>query len=678
MLTTFFEGLFLVLQWPTIGFLILGVFLGVWLGAVPGLSGIIGIVIVLPFTYGMDPVAALAILLAIYAVTATGDTLSAVLLGVPGTAAAAATVLDGYPLAQQGQAERAFGAAFTVSMMGGVIGGLILALSLPFIRPVITQFASPELLMLGLLGLTMVGSLSGASVLKGLSAAGLGLLFSTVGYPPASPVPRYWFNQIFLLEGLPLIAVVLGLFAIPEVMSLALRNRAISAVPRNQSEGGGTRQGIRDALRHWFLVVRCSAIGIYIGMLPGLGASIVDWVAYGHTVQSSKAPSNFGRGDIRGVIGPEAANNAVRGGALIPTVAFGIPGSASMAILLGALLIQGIRPGEQMLGEKLVITYSMVWSIILANILAAIVLLFAARQIARIAFVPGHFIVPGVMALVLMGCWLERAHLGVWGVLILVGFLGVWMRLAGWPRAPFLLGFILGPIMESGYRLSTQAYGQTEWLTRPWVMAISALIVLTLALKLLSRFRGLLRDHRRAGAGGGDVRAARIPKMVGGEGEAGNPLLSILLTLTLIGVFAWAWYTAQGYRPAARLFPGSVAVLSLGLLAMLLVAELLPWLTRWIGRPGVGPAPVGPFPLGSVLGSLVFLIAISATAMAATVLGHALALSVFAMAYLALYARVGVIVAAIYAAGVYGFVTLFYGQLLAISLMRPQAAWWPL
>ncbi|HSG56990.1 MAG TPA: tripartite tricarboxylate transporter permease, partial [Paracoccaceae bacterium] len=442
-------------------------------------------------------VPALTLLLAIYAVTTTGDTLSAVLLGVPGTAASAATVIDGYPMAQRGEAERAFGAAFTVSMMGGVLGGVILALSLPIIRPVILQFASPEFFMLGVLGLTMVGALSGASMLKGLAAACLGLLASMVGYAPASPVPRYWFDQIFLLEGLPMIAVVLGLFALPEIMELALRNRSIAKVPQDQSAGGGTRQGIRDALTHWWLVLRCSAIGVYIGMLPGLGASIVDWVAYGHTVQSAKGETKFGQGDIRGVIGPESANNAVRGGALIPTVAFGIPGSASMAILLGALLIQGIRPGQEMLTEKLDITYSMVWTIILANILAALILLRASRQIARLAFVPGHFIVPAVVALVLMGSWLELAHIGGWGVLLLFAFVGIWMKYAGWPRPPLLLGFILGPIMESGYRLSTRAYGGLDWLTRPFVLVFLAIIVLTLVLKLRTQIRlqKVLKSH---------------------------------------------------------------------------------------------------------------------------------------------------------------------------------------
>ncbi|MBT5939271.1 MAG: tripartite tricarboxylate transporter permease, partial [Rhodospirillaceae bacterium] len=327
MFDAFITGLFLVFEWPAIGFLMLGVFIGIWLGAVPGLGGIIGLVLLLPFTYGMDPVPAFALLLGMFAVTSTSDTIASVLLGIPGTAASQATILDGYPLAQQGQAARAFGAAFTVSAFGGVFGALILAASLPLILPIILAFNAPELFMLGVLGLAMVGSLSGASILKGIAVAALGILLSTVGYADTIAISRFDFGTDYLSDKLPLIPVVLGLFAIPEIMELAIRNTSISKIPKGQIVGGGMMDGVKDAFRHWWLALRCAAIGTYIGMLPGLGAAIVDWIAYGHAVQSAKDKSQFGKGDIRGVIAPEAANNATRGGSLVPTVAFGIPGS---------------------------------------------------------------------------------------------------------------------------------------------------------------------------------------------------------------------------------------------------------------------------------------------------------------------------------------------------------------
>ena len=287
MFEAFWTGLVLVFQWPAIGYLFLGVVLGIWLGAVPGLGGIIGLVLLLPFTYGMDSVSAFALLLGMFAVTSTSDTISSVLLGVPGTAASQATVLDGYPLAQKGHAGRALGAAFTVSAFGGVFGAMVLAVSLPLILPLIVAFQSPEFFMLALLALIMVGSISGRSVYKGLVVAAFGILLSTVGYAQSAAVPRYFLGTDYLLDGLPLVPMVLGLFALPEIMELALRNTSISRVSSKDVEGGGILDGVKDAGRHWWLAVRGAMIGTYVGILPGMGGAIVDWVAL---AMPSRAP----------------------------------------------------------------------------------------------------------------------------------------------------------------------------------------------------------------------------------------------------------------------------------------------------------------------------------------------------------------------------------------------------
>ncbi len=388
-------GLYSVAAWPAIGYLFLGVFIGLYFGAVPGLSGLVGMAILLPFTFDMEPVSAFAFLLGMFAVTTTSDTVASVMLGIPGTAASQATILDGYPMARKGEAARAFGAAFTVSAVGGVLGAIILGLSIPIVKPLILHFTQPEFFMLGMLGLTMVGALSGGSMVKGLIAALAGLMLSYVGYAINGAIPRYWFGSTYLLDGFQLIPLVLGLFALPEVLELAVRNTSISQVDRAEVKGGMGR-GIADAFRNWWLVLRSTIIGAYIGMLPGLGGSIVDWVAYGHVVQSSRDKSGFGKGDVRGVIAPETANNAMKGGALIPTVAFGIPGSASMAILLGALLIQGLQPGPEMLTTKLHITFSMMWTLAIANVVGALLLMVLANQVAKVSFIRGHLIVPTV------------------------------------------------------------------------------------------------------------------------------------------------------------------------------------------------------------------------------------------------------------------------------------------
>lgn len=537
-------GLVLVFQWPAIGFLMLGVLIGIWLGAVPGLGGVIGLVLLLPFTYGMDPVPAFALLLGMYAVTTTSDTIASVMLGIPGTAASQATILDGYPMAQQGKAARAFGAAFTVSAFGGVFGAVILALSLPIILPVILAFGSPELFMLGVLGLAMVGSLSGGSVLKGLAAATLGILMATIGYAESeATIPRYFFDTDYLIDKLPLIPVVLGLFAIPEIMELAIRNVSISRVPKDQTEDGGMVEGIKDAFRHWWLALRCAVIGTYVGMLPGLGAAIVDWIAYGHAVQSAKDKSQFGHGDIRGVIAPEAANNATKGGSLMPTVAFGIPGSLGTAILLGALLIVGLRPGPDMLTTELHVTFSMVWMIVVANIVVAGLLMMWSKQVAKVAFVPGHLVVPGVILFVFMGAWLGGASLGDWISCLVMGIVGFVMKRGGWPRPPLVLAFILGRIMETSFQISMRAHDGLGWALRPAVLIIAVLIVLTIVFAV----RGITKN-----------KTANAPTQ--GEGGERNPLISLPFSLLMLALFAWAYAEAQQWPDTVRQFPSAAAI----------------------------------------------------------------------------------------------------------------------
>lgn len=500
MFDALYEGLTLVVQWPTLGYLMIGVIIGIWLGAVPGLGGALGIVLVLPFTYDMGAAAAFALLLGIYAVTSTSDTIASVMLGIPGTSSSQATILDGYPMARKGEAARAFGAAFTVSAFGGIFGALVLAISLPIALPVILSFNNPELFMLAMLGLVMVGSLSGASLAKGLTGAAFGLILSAVGYADATAIPRYWMGSDYLLDRVPLIPVVLGIFAVPELMDLAVRNRSISSAPAVERGFTQMFRGVKDAFAHWWLAIRCSSIGIYVGMIPGLGGAVVDWIAYGHAVQSSKNPEKFGTGDVRGVIAPEAANNAVRGGALIPTVAFGVPGSAINALLLSALLIQGLQPGKAMLTTDLPITFSMVWTIAIANIIAAGLLMMWSYQVAKLAFISSHLIVPGVMLFVFMGAWLTTSSAGDWVTLLIFSFIGYAMKRGDWPRPPIILAFILGGLMENSFILSWKIHQGLGWLERPIVLAIMALILLTFAFSIRKWLRARKQSDSRSQA----------------------------------------------------------------------------------------------------------------------------------------------------------------------------------
>ena len=341
-----------------------GVVMGLIIGILPGIGGLAGLALLLPFTFSMDPYAAFALLLGLSSVTATGDTIPAVLFGVPGTVASQATILDGYPMAKKGEAGRALAAAYTASLIGGLFGALLLAVSIPILRPIILYLGSPELLAFAAFGISMVAALSGNAPLRGLAVACLGIMIAMIGTDPQTGTLRWTLGSLYLWDGLPLVPVALGLFALPELCDLAIKRTSIAAGGSKFDIKTGMLLGARDAIRHWWLVLRCSWIGAGLGAIPGIGGSVVDWIAYGHAVRTEKgAQQTFGRGDVRGVIAPESANNAKEGGALVPTIAFGVPGSASMALLLGAFLIHGLVPGPDMLGKNLSITYAMVWSV---------------------------------------------------------------------------------------------------------------------------------------------------------------------------------------------------------------------------------------------------------------------------------------------------------------------------
>jgi len=551
-LDTLLSGLSLVLQWQALLYLVLGVLIGIWMGAVPGLGGAVGLVLLLPFTFGMDPVPAFALLLGSWAATSTSGAIASVLLGIPGTAAAQATILDGYPLAKQGHAARAMGAAFTSSAIGGVFGAAMLAISLPLILPVIRAFQAPETFMLGMLGLTMVSALSGRSISKGLVAAMLGMLLALVGFPAAQAIPRYTFETLYLLDELPVIPVLLGLFGIPEIMELAIKRVSIARVANQEVKGGALLDGVKDALREWGLVLRCSAIGTYIGMIPGLGASIVGWVTYGHAMQSAKDSSKFGDGDIRGVLAPEAANNALRGGALIPTLSMGIPGSVGTAVLLGALIMLGLRPGTSMLSENLDVTLSMVWQIALASVLATLMLFAGARHLSKIAFIPGDLLVPGVLLFIYMGAWLGSASIGDWLSCTLFGLLGFVMKRGGWSRPPVVLALVLGGILEGSFQISMRIHQGVGWLGRPIVIVILLIIS-------ASVFMGWRRLSKQ--------KSAETRK--GNNKDLPNPVISLPLAAALLGLFVWAGIESLDWPPSVRQLP--VLVTTVGAILSLIV-----------------------------------------------------------------------------------------------------------
>jgi len=670
MVDAFFRGLGLVFEWPSIGFLFLGVLIGTVIGAIPGLGGIIGLFVLLPFTYQMDPVPAFSLLLGMFAVVTTSDTIASVMLGIPGTAASQATILDGYPLAQKGQAARAFGAAFSVSAFGGVFGALMLAVSLPLIMPLILAFSSPEMFMVGILGLTMVGSLSGGSILKGLAVAMIGLLMSAFGYAEAFAIPRYSLGTDYLLDGLPIVTVVLGLFAIPELMDLALKDTSISKVSKDEMIGGSILDGMKDALENWWLVIRCSAIGTYIGILPGLGAGIVDWIAYGHAVHSAKDSSQFGHGDIRGVIAPEAANNAIKGGVLVPTIAFGIPGGLGAAILLGALLIQGLRPGPEMLTTKLHITFSMVWMIAIANVAVSALLLIWGKQVAKIAFVPGHLIVPGVLMFLFMGAWIESPSMGAWVTLMFFGALGFIMKIGNWPRPPIILAMILGNYLENYFQLSVGTHDGYSWLGRPIVLVLMALIVLTLFLST----RKMLKKKKAAKQ---SSNKGEEPKKIRPVGRSLKiPVISFPFALALCVFLVWAGFESLQWPVPVKMFPLLVIIPAVLLLLPIMYNDMRDLLSELKTEGSLAAILRKAWKKTLLTKAFQYFFYLIAVTLLTFVVGQKIVLPLLICVYLIRWGKFGWRVSLGYALG--GWIVLigFYDQTMHLFWHQPWLALW--
>lgn len=465
-------------------YLLLGVVMGIFIGILPGLGGIVGFSILMPFIYGMDPVSALAMLIGLIAVIPTSDTFTSVLMGIPGSSASQATVLDGFQLAKQGQAARALSAAFSASLFGGLFGALVLTLIVVIAKPIILFFGSSELFMLGILGISMVGVLSGDSFVKGFLACGVGLLLGTMGSAPATGEWRLTFGSYYLFDGLKVVTVGLAAFAVPEICDLLRKNAKIAT--KDEPLGKGWLQGLKDTIREKWIVLRCAGIGTMVGILPGLGGSVVDWIAYGHVVQTARDKSNFGKGDIRGVIAPESANNAKEGGGLVPTILFGIPGSGSMAVFLGGLTLLGIEPGPALIEEDLQFTYVMVWSLALANVIGAGMCFAISSKVAKITTIPYGILAPFMIMIICFAAFQVTRSIYDLYTLIILGAFCTLMKSYNWPRPALLIGFVLSDTLETYLYQAVQIY-DWNFFTRTSVITIFVITLISVFLGMRTK-----------------------------------------------------------------------------------------------------------------------------------------------------------------------------------------------
>ncbi len=535
-----------------LGLMMLGILAGIFVGILPGLGGIVAVSIMLPFIYKLDAVAALATMTGAVAVVHTSDTITSVLLGAPGSAASTPSALEGHPLARKGQAARALSAAYLASLIGGIIGAVGLTLSIPIARPFVLAFGSPELFMLCALGVSFAGGLLGKVPLKGIAAGLFGLLLGTVGPTPAVAELRFTLGQMFLADGFNVVIVALGLFGIAEMISILSRGGGIS---HKIDLGSGWAEGVRDVVRHRWLVLRGSLVGMWVGVLPALGATAGAMMAYGQAVATARDKENFGKGDIRGLIAAEASNNSVMAGDLIPTLLFSVPGSATAALMVGALLRYGILPGPRFVTEHLDLMYVIVWSFAFSSAVGAGLCFLLSPSLARLTRVPFSYIAPPVLLTMLLGAYQVSNAMGEIWLLLLLGLFGWGMKQAGWPRAPLLIGYVLALPMERYFWLTLNLYEGYTWLLRPWVVAFGLVLVAPFVWGFVLRRRKREEqaiEHPRSPA------RWQAPSAVG--------VLFVIL-------FAAAILEAGRYQPAARLLPWAVAIPGLLVAALQVAAE---------------------------------------------------------------------------------------------------------
>jgi TctA family transporter len=659
MATAFFSGLYQVFAWSTLSLMLVGIVVGFWVGILPGLGGPTTLALMLPFIFKMSPVEAFAFLLGMSAVTNTTGDITSILFGVPGEPTTAATIVDGHPMAKKGEAGRALGAALMSSLVGAIFGAFAMALSIPIVRPLVLAFGSPEFFMIGLLGVTFVVSLSGGNLLKGLISGGIGFCLAMIGLDPISGIQRYTFGQLFLWDGIGLVPVTVGLFAIPEVIDLAVQGGSIAK--EKMGRLGGVMEGVKDTFRHWWLVVRCSALGAYVGVLPGMGGAIGQWIAYAHAVQSSPDKERFGKGAVEGVLGPGAANNSVLGGAFIPTIAFGVPGSVVMAILLGAFIIQGIVPGPDMLlpppKGKLDLTFSFVWIIVLSNLITVAICFLFLNQLAKITQVRASLLIPFIILLIYLGGFAEKNAFE--DMLLVLGFgaLGWVMVKLDWQRPPLILGLVLGPLMENRLFLSTDNYG-IVWLWRPGVVI---LFVLTLI--------GIFYPALKARWGKKKTAIETLIPETATEVKLVTPSYwDALFTCFIIITLAIALWQSRNFGYRAGLFPWIIAPPVLVLAIAQLFLELTGKTTRPTSSAGDTEASLPPDVIyNRTVSIIVWMLAVF---IAIWLFGFSLAVPITTLLYLKFTSREKWPITIIFAAVSWGF---FYGLFeYAINIPFPQ------
>ncbi|GLT13825.1 tripartite tricarboxylate transporter permease [Vibrio algivorus] len=479
MLEHLFHGLAVTFSFEVLPVLIFGVLGGIILGALPGLTATMGVAILLPFTFGMEPTAALVMLIGVYIGGIYGGSIAAILLKTPGTPASAASVLDGYTMSSNGQAARALSISAVASFIGGLISTIVLIAISPLLAKFALKFNAPEYFALALFGLTIIASVSSQNILKGLLAGAIGLLISTIGLDPISSVPRFTFGMMDLYSGVNVIPVLIGLFALSEALNQI--EKILSEKQIKPPKFDRKLLSKKDLKEMMPTAVKSGLMGTTIGSVPGAGADISAFVCYNEAKRSSKNPEEFGKGSVKGLAAAEAGNNGVTGGSLVPLLTLGVPGDAVAAVLLGALIIQGLTPGPLLFAQSPEVVYGVFSSMLVANIVMLIVGLLGIRFFCRIIEVPKILMIPIIIFLSIVGAYAINNSMFDIGIAIGFGVLGFILGKLDIPSSPILLAIILGPMAETNLRKSLLMY-DNSWsflYDRPIALAFIVLAVLS-------------------------------------------------------------------------------------------------------------------------------------------------------------------------------------------------------
>lgn len=466
--------------------LLVGTTGGVIIGALPGLSASMGVALLIPMTFGMDPVAGLVMLTAVYTSAIYGGSITAILIHTPGTPASAATALDGYEMTKQGEGLKAIGTATVCSVIGGTVSAFALMFLAPPLAAISLKFSSIEYFLIAVFGLSIIGSLAGDSMAKGVMSGLLGLFVGIVGLDPMNGVPRFTFGFLPLETGIALVPAMIGMFSISQVMigteDIVKGKTNILDNPEKLLQGRffPTKEEFKRIIP---TIIKSSIIGVIVGILPGAGSDIGSWLSYNEAKRSSKNPEKFGHGSIEGIAASEAANNAVTGGALIPLLTLGIPGSSVAAILLGGLMIQGLLPGYELFSKYADVTYAVMGGFLVANLVMGVIGYFVSKQAVKISMVPMTVLSPIIVALSTIGAYaISNSMFDVY-VMLAFGLVGYFMRKTGFGSAPTILGIILAVMVESSFRRAlvlSKGNLISYFFTRPIAMFLFVLVIAAL------------------------------------------------------------------------------------------------------------------------------------------------------------------------------------------------------